>query len=192
MAVALLSTKLSPPQSRDDRVSRPQLTRRLHEGLQPGHKLILVSAPAGYGKTTLLTGWLTEVACPYAWLSLDAADSDPARFLAYLLAALRQINPRIGRAAEGLFQAPQPPPAEALLVGLINELALVPADFILVLDDYHLIQSMPVHQMWSPCAGALKGGSLVCNWRPFRCKAGWMFRRRFTRSPAVSVTSSIT
>lgn len=146
MTTLLLTTKLSTPQLRAGLVPRPHLTQRLQSGLRPGHRLSLICAPAGYGKTTLVADWLAGITERYTWLSLDAGDSDPARFLAYLLAALQKIDPRIGRAAQRMTQAPQPPPAEALLTTLINELALIPSPFIIVLDDYHLIQALPVHQ----------------------------------------------
>lgn len=147
MATSLLTTKLGPPQLRAGLVPRPRLTQLLDDGLRSGHKLTLVSAPAGYGKTTLVADWLTGTTAPFTWLSLDASDSDPARFLTYLLAALQKLDSRIGRAAQRTAQAPQPPPVEALLTALINELALVSMPFIVILDDYHLIQAMSVHQM---------------------------------------------
>ncbi len=147
MTTPLLSTKLSPPQLRAGLVPRPRLTRLLDDGVQPGHKLTLVCAPAGYGKTTLVADWLALIPERAAWLSLEADDGDPARFLAYLLAALQTIDPRIGRAAQRMAQAPQPPPTEALLPALTNELALVTTSFVVVLDDYHLIQALPVHQV---------------------------------------------
>lgn len=146
MTTPLLTTKLSPPHLRARRVPRQRLTRLLDEGLLPGHKLTLVSAPAGYGKTTLVADWLSGIGERFAWLSLDADDGDPARFLAYLLAALQEIDPHIGRAAQRIAQAAQPP-SGALLAALVNELALVPAPFVLVLDDYHLVQALAVHQM---------------------------------------------
>jgi LuxR family maltose regulon positive regulatory protein len=115
-------------------------------------KLTLVSAPAGYGKTTLVADWLhgrDGVTSPrqLAWLSLDEHDNDPARFLAYLLAALQQVNPDIGQAAQVMLQASQPPPPEAPLTSLLNDVASTPDAFVLVLDDYHLIQTLPIHQV---------------------------------------------
>jgi len=146
MSTALIATKLHVPPLRANLVLRPRLIERLEQGLRGGHRLTLVSAPAGFGKTTLLSEWADSVGEPTAWLSLDEEDNDPARFLAYLLAALRQIDPSIGETAQLMLQAPQPPPPQSLLTSLINDLAALPASCILVLDDYHLIQTMPIHQ----------------------------------------------
>jgi LuxR family maltose regulon positive regulatory protein len=106
----------------------------------------LVSAPAGYGKTTLVTEWLNSAKRPFAWLSLDENDADPAQFLLYLVAALQGIDPAIGRAAQAMLQAPQPPPRAALLTSLINDIATTAQPFVLVLDDYHLVHTTPIHQ----------------------------------------------
>jgi LuxR family maltose regulon positive regulatory protein len=144
MTGSLLATKLYAPPLRPSLVPRPRLVERLNAGLD--RKLVLVSAPAGFGKTTLLSEWVTGVIEPIAWLSLDGADNDPVRFLSYLLAALRQIEPSIGAAAQLMLQAPQPPPPESLLTSLINDIAAIPSACILVLDDYHLIQTMQIHQ----------------------------------------------
>lgn len=146
MSTSLLATKLSIPPLRPDLVPRPQLIDRLDEGLWLGHKLTLVSAPAGSGKTTLVTEWLNSAERPFTWLSLDDSDNDPARFLAYFVAALRKIDPAIGQAALAMLQTPQPPPPEAFLTSLINDIVAVPQPFILVLDDYHLIHTLPIHQ----------------------------------------------
>ena len=99
--VALLTTKLHVPPLRAQLVERPRLVERLEEGLRLGHKLALMSAPAGFGKTTLVSEWQHSrrgmtPAVPFTWLSLDERDNDPARFLAYLLAALQKIDPSIG------------------------------------------------------------------------------------------------
>jgi LuxR family maltose regulon positive regulatory protein len=146
--VPLLKTKLYIPPARADLVERPRLLERLNAGL--GGKLTLISAPAGFGKTTLVTQWLGAAGYPSAWLSLDEGDNDPARFLAYLVAALRTMDGRaelgnVGEGALGALQSPQPPPVEAVLTVLINEIATISTAFILVLDDYHLIQAQRVH-----------------------------------------------
>jgi len=140
-----LKTKLYTPPIRSEFVSRPRLIELLEAGSRPGRKLTLVSAPAGFGKTTLLTEWsqLTDQAC--AWLSLDDGDNDPVRFLTYLLAALQTIDSRIGETAHAMLQAPQVPPWEPLLTTLVNDIAETPHPCILVLDDYHLIEAQPVH-----------------------------------------------
>ena len=155
MSTPLLATKLYIPPLRPNLVPRPRLIERLDEVQRLGHRLALVSAPAGFGKTTLLSEWAHavgahgDVPLRVGWISLDADDNDPARFLTYLLAALGQIDPSIGETARLMVQAPQPPPPQALLTGLINDLAALPVPCILVLDDYHLIQSLPIHQQLS-------------------------------------------
>lgn len=109
-------------------------------------RLTLVSAPAGFGKTTLLASWLQGAGRAHTWLSLDENDNDFTRFLAYFLAALQGVNPDIGQAAQVMLQAPQPPPPEAVLTSLLNDVASTADTFVLVLDDYHLIQTLPIHQ----------------------------------------------
>jgi LuxR family maltose regulon positive regulatory protein len=147
MATPLLSTKLyiPPPRPRDRVVSRPHLTQWLDEGLRQGHRLTLISAPAGFGKTTLLSEWIQHIIRPVAWLSLDEGDNDPARFLAYLIAALQNIEANVGEGVLGALQSPQLPSLEALLAALINQINAIPDDLALVLDDYHLIEAQPVH-----------------------------------------------
>ena len=149
---SLLKTKFYVPPIRPALVSRPRLVERLNAGLfgPGGHfarALTLVSAPAGFGKTTLIREWLGGLDHPHTWLSLDEGDNDPARFFTYLVAALQGIDREIGLAAQAMSQAPQPPPPEALLTSLINDVTATPDSFILVLDDYHLIQTLPIHQL---------------------------------------------
>jgi LuxR family maltose regulon positive regulatory protein len=143
MAIPILTTKLHIPPARPDWVPRPRLIEQVNEGLQ--YKLTLVSAPAGFGKTTLLSDWSRQSPFPVAWLSLDAGDNDPARFWTYVIAAVQTVHSDTGMAALAAMQAPQPPPMESLLTGLINEIAGVLAPFVLVLDDLHLISGEPVH-----------------------------------------------
>ena len=143
----ILQTKLYVPPIRRRLVSRLRLVERLNEGLN--RKLILISAPAGFGKTTLVSEWVQAMgrAAPpiaIAWLSLDEGDNDPARFLAYMIAALRTIEANIGKGALSALQSPQPPPTEAVLTSLINEVTAIPDRIIFILDDYHLIESSPV------------------------------------------------
>ena len=146
----ILATKLFIPPPRPDVVPRPRLIERLSESLQPnqgsGRKLILISAPAGFGKTTLVSEWVAGCKQPVAWLSLDEGDNDPARFLAYFVAALQTIEPNIGAGMVGALQNPQLPSIELLLTPLLNEITTVPDNFILVLDDYHVIDSKPVDE----------------------------------------------
>src|ERR671917_1459775 len=142
MSTPILATKLYVPPPRPEAVPRPRLIEHLNEGLH--RRLILVSAPAGFGKTSLLSEWLAGCGRPAAWLSLDEADSDPTRFLSYLVAALRTVATDIGEGVLGMLQSPQPPPAESLLTTLLNEITAVPDDFVLVLDDYHVIDARAV------------------------------------------------
>lgn len=130
-------------------VLRPRLSVRLNEGLQ--RKLTLISAPAGFGKTTLVSQWVAGCGRPAAWLSLDEGDNDPARFLAYLVAALQTLvlseaerpAATIGVGVLGALQSPQPPPPEVILTALLNDITTLPAPFILILDDYHVIDAKP-------------------------------------------------
>ena len=139
MSTPILTTKLYVPPPRPHAVLRPRLTGRLNEGLH--RKLTLISAPAGFGKTTLLGEWVAGCERPAAWLSLDEADSDPTRFLAYLVAALQTIAPNIAEGVLGMLQSPQPPPTEAVLTTMLNETATIEDDLALVLDDYHVIDA---------------------------------------------------
>ena len=134
----LLATKLHVPRPRTHLVPRSHLVERLQRGV--GRALTLVSAPAGFGKTTLLAQWLAESGSPVAWLSLEPEDNDPARFLSYLIASLQTLDAGIGTTALALLRTPQPPVQEAVLAMLSNELAGREAeDIVLVLDDYQLI-----------------------------------------------------
>ena len=149
MPAALLETKFYVPRSRRGLVSRLRLSERLDRGT--ASKLMLVSAPAGFGKTTLLTQWLAAGPGapadkrPAAWLSLDQGDNDPASFWAYVIAALRTTSPGVGENALALLRASGPPPVEVVLTALLNDLAAIAGDIVLVLDDYHVIDA-PVVQ----------------------------------------------
>ena len=142
----LLATKLHVPRPRPDLVPRPRLAERLDEGLALG--LMLVCAPAGYGKTVLLADWARRGQLPVAWLSLDVGDNDPARFWRHGVAALDQARPGLAEQVGPLLGPPAPSSYEGLVTALINELAAGPdADqALLVLDDYHLIDSEAVHE----------------------------------------------
>jgi LuxR family transcriptional regulator, maltose regulon positive regulatory protein len=151
----LLATKLAVPRTGRSLVVRPELYARLDAGRTRG--VVVVTAPPGFGKTTLLAAWLAMLAPRHkaqgnqeslqaAWLSLDANDNDLARFLAYVVAALQQFVPTIGTTTLALLRAPQEVPAlETLLTPLVNDLALLEHEAVLVLDDYHLIAAVPVH-----------------------------------------------
>ena len=143
----ILVTKLYIPPLPAKVVVRTRLLERLDEGLSEGSKLSLISAPAGFGKTTLVSEWLASGKSPTAWLSLDEGDSDPTRFLIYLVSALQTIAPKLGEGAMEVLQASQSqPPTEAILIALLNEITTVPNPFLLVLDDYHVIDSRAVDQ----------------------------------------------
>ncbi len=142
MSTAILTTKLYIPLPRPKVVLRPRLVERLNEGLHG--KLTLISAPAGFGKSTLVSEWVAGCERPIAWLSLDAGDNDPARFLAYLVAALQTIFAGIGAGVLAALESPQPPATDALLTVLLNEIAAMRQEFILVLDDYHLVDAKSV------------------------------------------------
>jgi LuxR family maltose regulon positive regulatory protein len=143
MSIPLLTTKLYMPPIRPELVQRPRLIEHLNEGLH--RKLVLICAPAGFGKTTLVSAWTKDCGVATAWISLDESDNDPARFLAYLVAALRTINKDIGKGTLSALGSPQPPGQEAILTELINDINTLPNSLILVLDDYHLITAKPIH-----------------------------------------------
>ncbi|WP_440118537.1 LuxR C-terminal-related transcriptional regulator [Paenibacillus sp. QZ-Y1] len=145
MFAPILSTKLYIPTLRAKVVDRPRLNNRLNEGMHA--KLILVSAPAGSGKTTLVNQWITASSQPTAWLSLEEADNDPARFLTYLCASLQTISPKLGEAIMGLIQSPEPPPVETLITYLLNEVSNISDHFVLVLDDFHLINTEAINHV---------------------------------------------
>ncbi|NTV36183.1 MAG: helix-turn-helix transcriptional regulator, partial [Anaerolineaceae bacterium] len=148
MAIPILATKLYIPQPRHNIVSRPRLIEQLGDGLLPiqgpGRKLILISAPAGFGKTTLVSEWVAACGQPVAWLSLDEGDNDLTRFLTYFITALQTIAPNIGAGVLNMLYSPQPPAAELILTTLLNDINVIPENFILVLDDYHVIDSEPI------------------------------------------------
>ena len=144
MSTTILATKLYIPPPRPKIVLRPRLIEWLNEGLTSGRKLTIISASAGFGKTTLTSEWIAGCEQPAAWLSLDEGDSDFARFLTYFVTALQRISPNTGAGVLGVLQSPQPPPAESILTTLINEISTIPERFIFVLDDYHIIDSKPV------------------------------------------------
>jgi len=141
----LLATKLYIPPPCQILVLRPRLTATLAKALTSS--LTLVSAPAGYGKTTLVSSWLYQANIPSAWLSLDEGDNDPVRFLQYFITALNKIIPTIQSDLLGVLQEKQPDPFNTLLNIIINEIARCAIPFVLVLDDFHTIQAQPILEM---------------------------------------------
>ena len=153
MSAPILLTKLFVPAVRPELVSRSHLIEQLNRSLS--RKLSLISAPAGFGKTTLVTEWIQspgdDASSPFfvSWLSLDEGDNDVVRFLTYLISTLNRIpdlEPEIGVGALQMAQAPQPPSPQTILINVINELALAALKIVLILDDYHLIDSQSVHE----------------------------------------------
>ncbi|MCP5101104.1 MAG: LuxR family transcriptional regulator, partial [Chloroflexi bacterium] len=142
----LLQTKLYVPRLRPFLIPRPHLIKQLNQGLQQGCKLTLISAPAGFGKTTLISGWTEQIKHPVAWLSLNENDTDLVRFLTYIIAALQTIESAIGQDLLAALQSPGAVNAEIILTALLNEITALPDDFILVLDDYHTVESPPIDQ----------------------------------------------
>ena len=141
----LLATKLHVPHIHPGFVPRPRLAEALSTGLARGR--VLVCAPAGFGKTTLLADWTRADGRPVAWLSLDAGDNDPARFWRHAVAALDLARPGIAERVGPLLGPPPPRSFEGLVTALINEFATQPGpdEVVLILDDYHQVSSRPVH-----------------------------------------------
>jgi LuxR family maltose regulon positive regulatory protein len=146
MESVLLTTKLFIPRVAPGLVLRPRLLQRFKDILN--NVLTIISAPAGFGKTTLLSQWIhtNKPLIPTAWLSLDESENDPMRFWDYIIATLRTIQSGIGANSLTLLHSPQPLPIESVLIPLINDIAAISGETVLVLDDYHFIQSTPVHQ----------------------------------------------
>jgi LuxR family maltose regulon positive regulatory protein len=145
---SLLATKLYIPAPRPNRVPRPRLTARLEAGA--AGPLTLVSAPAGFGKSTLLSEWIHGNGRPVAWVSLDEGDNDPIRFLGYLVTALQKLRPGLGEDALAAIrhtQSPTPRMLEPVLNRLLNEIHAADEDLVLVLDDVHALESPEVHQI---------------------------------------------
>jgi LuxR family maltose regulon positive regulatory protein len=141
----ILRTKLHRPQLSVDFILRQQLLEQLEQHRQL--PLTLVSASAGYGKSTLISSWLESVVCPSAWLSLDEHDNELVGFLTYVIAALQTVFPGFGKEIQSLVGAVELPPLPVLAGNLINELEAIEQPFILVLDDYHLIKEHTIHEL---------------------------------------------
>jgi LuxR family maltose regulon positive regulatory protein len=142
--IELLSTKLFIPRPRKNLVSRPRLVERLNVGLD--RKLTLIAAPAGFGKTTLLSEWIPQCPRCVTWLSLDDGDNDSTRFWVYFISSLQHLHPDLGEGALSLLQSMQAPPITSILTKLINNITAFSEVFAIVLDDYHLIDSQAIHE----------------------------------------------
>lgn len=143
MEIPLLQTKLYIPRPQPNHIPRPHLTLRIDEGV--GRKLTLIAAPAGFGKTSLLSQWIEQSDRPVSWLSLDDDDNEVARFLAYFILALQKIDSQIGVDSLAVLRVSQSPQITALLAKLVNEIGAVEENFTLILDDYHVIKTPPIH-----------------------------------------------
>ena len=143
-----LTTKFFTPLLREGYVARPRLLRQIKENFH--QNLILISAPAGFGKTTLLSEWVRANKNPhtqhYAWLSLDNKDNAPIRFWSYVIHALQMVQPGLGKMALARLDEPDPAPIEQLLTVLLNEIAQLDQHLTLILDDYHVIEAPEIHQ----------------------------------------------
>jgi LuxR family maltose regulon positive regulatory protein len=151
-----LTTKLRVPRVRSNLVARPRLTEWLNQGLR--RKLTLVSAPAGFGKTTLLCEWIAQSQRRVAWISLDDGDNDPTRFWKLVVGGLQTLSASLGVNATALLRAQLigQPPIEAVLASLINDIAAIPTTdaIALVLDDYQFIKAQSIHDALTPVAPA--------------------------------------
>jgi LuxR family maltose regulon positive regulatory protein len=141
----LLTTKLHCPRFPPHAVPRPQLVRQITHTFQAGQALLLISAPAGFGKTSLLSEWVPESGWHVAWLTLDEEDNDPVRFWSYFLAALQELWETLGENAQDMLRSQPPAPIVSFLTVLWNEFSIVTDPFVLVLDDYHLIDNSAIH-----------------------------------------------
>ncbi len=149
MAYQVLSTKLYNPPLKSGLVRRPGLVQRLENGYRTGKCVTLVSAPAGFGKTTIICEWIaaSEPTRPYGWVSLDDGDNDPVRFLIYLVSAIQKVNPEVGRSILTLLQSTQISNPTDVVEALINEISSSSKSFLIVLDDYHQIKNIEVHAL---------------------------------------------
>jgi LuxR family transcriptional regulator, maltose regulon positive regulatory protein len=141
-----LQTKIQRPAPRPKLVDRAHLVGRLEKGITSGAKLSLVSAPAGFGKTTLVSSWLSETINAVAWLALDETDNDPTQFLSYLVTALQQLDSSLGQGLSRVLQSPQIQP-RGIITALVNDISAFDRALTLVFDDYHVITSSATHEL---------------------------------------------
>lgn len=145
MPIAVLTTKLHIPPPRPELVMRPHLMERLNAGVH--RKLTLISASAGFGKTTLVSAWIAQSERQFAWVSLDHNDREPAHFLTYVITAIQTLYPHVGQELIDALEAAQPTQLDLLVTALINQIAELTEPFVLVLDDYHVLDSKPVDDL---------------------------------------------
>src|SRR5579859_5220853 len=139
----LLATKLHVPRPPLSFLSRPRLVGQLQQAMKC--QLTIIAAPAGFGKTTLLSTWLQDTSLQSAWISLDNGDDDPTRFWSYTFAALDMMLPGLGAIGLSLLQSPQPPALETILTTVINSLETLSGELALIFDDYHVITARAIH-----------------------------------------------
>ena len=147
METSLIATKVQVPAARVNLVDRPRLLNKLDAALK--YSLLLVSAPAGFGKTTLVSEWIRHIeqkGISTAWLSLDEQDNDPTRFWEYFISAMQTSKPMIGKTAMSFLNSNEKPDIDAIVTMVINDLTAIPADFTLVLEDYHYIKNQEIHR----------------------------------------------
>ena len=147
----LLATKFYNPQIVGHLTERPRLDVQLDESLSTGCRLVMVTAPAGFGKSTLVSAWIRRQSTPYSWLSLDTNENEPRLFLSYLVGALQKIDPSLGASQVNRIQTAETADSEAIyldvLAVLVNEMALLPNAFYLVLDDCHVLKNPSLHRL---------------------------------------------
>jgi LuxR family maltose regulon positive regulatory protein len=190
MIDTLLAAKLYMASPVVGSIERSRLVGRLNEGIRLGRKVTLISAPPGYGKTTLVAGWLSGVGRPYAWVSLDEGDNDPVRFFTYVIAALRSIRGEIGASLEGLLQSSILPSAEHLVTVLVNDITSGECPFILVLDDYHVLRNSFIHDVIQQMINHLPpifNLVLVTREDPPMCLSKWRVRGQLAELRAVDL-----
>jgi LuxR family transcriptional regulator, maltose regulon positive regulatory protein len=149
----LLATKLNLPQPRPDHLGRSRLIQRLNEGM--AREVLLVCTPAGFGKTNLLAEWAASASWPVAWLSLDPEDNEPTRFWRYVVAALDRVRGGLAEHVLPLLTPPGTVSGQGLVTALVNRLQAAPDEVALVLDDYHLLASRPIHDAMAFLLGHL-------------------------------------
>ena len=188
LTFAPIQAKLNSPVHRSDLIPRPRLLALLEQQVEA--RVVLVSGPAGFGKTTFVAQWLKQASHPSAWLSLDDRDNDVTRFLIYLIAALQQQLPVVGRELLATLQGGAPVPSPLALDALLNELAAQSADVVLVLEDYHVIHNQEIHDLMTTLIDYMPGGLrlvLTSRVEPTLPLARWRVRRQIAEIAAADL-----